>query len=125
MALTPPPLNTKGIRIEECPLNSILSPSSSLSYAPLSSLKLSFFVFSLLLLSLLHFWLRQELKKCWCSYFHSCREVNLHISRSESNQRVIKHSESTQRALREHLESTQRVLIEHSESTQRALRATK
>ena len=36
--------------------------------------------------------------------------VKLHLSMAESNQRVIKHSESTERALREHSESTQKAL---------------
>ena len=43
------------------------------------------------------------------------RDVNLHLSRSESNR-------STQEAVREHSESDQKALREHSESDQRAIR---
>ena len=47
----------------------------------------------------LYFWLRQELKKCWSWFIHPfvsnlSRAVNLHLPRSESNQRAIRELKS-------------------------------
>ena len=66
-----------------------------------------------------YFWLRQELKESQCvsvcpSGTSLSRAVNLHLYKSEINQRAI-------RAFREQSDSTQRTLREHSGTTKRAL----
>ena len=73
-----------------------------------------------------HFWLRLGAKGvtmsvCPCGTNLS-RAVNLHLLRSESNQKALREQSSTQRALKEHSESTQRAIRKHSESTQREIR---